>query len=137
METAILARVGEWFIASVNDGAVVLHPLEEIILDVIGALADLKKGGFLALHDFSAKSRRPNRADSPRAGKQNPKCQEGEERKHVLFVKRRFAVERVVFVTAKGRAGVMVHVVADETDFVLQLQSVDRFLEQQVAGAIV
>jgi len=42
MQTPVFPRVGERFVAGVDDGTVVLHPLEEIVLDEIGALADLK-----------------------------------------------------------------------------------------------
>ena len=52
-------------------------------------------------------------------------------------MERRFAIQRVVFVTPKRRAGVMVDVVADEADLVLELKSTHRFLEQQIPGAIV
>src|SRR5437899_1703716 len=113
MEAAILARVGQWLITSVNNGAIVLHPLEEIILDVIRPLADLKQRRFLALHDFAAKARGPNRADAPRPGEQNPEGEESEQREDVFLVERCLAIERVVLVTAEGGAGVMVHVVAD------------------------
>jgi hypothetical protein len=42
MEAAVFASIGEWFVAGVDDGAIELHPLEEVVVDVIGALADLE-----------------------------------------------------------------------------------------------
>jgi hypothetical protein len=43
MNTAILIRVSQWFISGIHDGAILLHPFEEIIHDVIRALGELKR----------------------------------------------------------------------------------------------
>src|SRR5688572_19781755 len=43
MNTAILIRIGQWFISGIDDGAILLHPFEEIIHDVVGALRELKR----------------------------------------------------------------------------------------------
>src|SRR4029079_474165 len=42
MQAAIRAGVGPWFLARVDDSAVELDPFKQIVVDVIGALADLK-----------------------------------------------------------------------------------------------
>ena len=42
MQPAIFAVVGERLVARVDDGAVELHPLVDVVDDVIGALADLE-----------------------------------------------------------------------------------------------
>jgi DNA-binding transcriptional LysR family regulator len=41
VQAAVFARVGQRFVARVDDGAVELHPLEQVVVDVIGPLADL------------------------------------------------------------------------------------------------
>jgi len=43
VEAAVFAGVGQRFIAGVDDGAVELHPFEQVVGDEIGALADLKR----------------------------------------------------------------------------------------------
>ena len=111
-----MARVGEGFVAGVNDGAVVLDPFEEIILDVIGALADLEEGGVFALDDLAAKTDGANGTDTAGAGEQDAQGQEREEGKDVFLVERGLAVEGIVFVAAEGCAGVVVDVVPDEAD---------------------
>ena len=62
MQPSIIARVRQRFVAGVDDGAVVLHPLEEVILDVVRALADLERNWFLHGRNFATQ---PNRADGP------------------------------------------------------------------------
>ena len=44
VQAAETARVGERFVARVDDGAVELHPLEKVVVDVVRALAHLKGG---------------------------------------------------------------------------------------------
>src|SRR6185503_11286982 len=131
MEPAILARIGQWFIARVDNGSIVLHPFEEVVLDVIGALGNLEQGRLLALDHLTAKTRGPNRSDASSAGKKHPQREESEQRKNVGFVQRRLAVEGIIFVATEGRAGVMVHVIADETDLLLQAQGAHGLLQKQ------
>src|SRR5205823_2767984 len=57
MQAPILPGVGQRFIACVDDGAIVLHPFEEIVLDIIRPLRDLKQCRLLALNHFTAKTR--------------------------------------------------------------------------------
>src|SRR5439155_8168242 len=128
VQSPVLAGVGQWLIASVNYGAIVLHPLEEIVLDIIRALADLEKGRFLALHHFTAEPRRPDRSNPTRSGEKDAQCKESQQREHVSLVQRRLAVQRIIFVATKRGAGVVIDVVADEADLVLQTQRVDRLL---------
>ena len=43
MNTAVLIRVGQWFISGIHDGTILLHPFEKVIHDVICALRELKR----------------------------------------------------------------------------------------------
>ncbi len=114
-----------------------LHPLEEIVLDVIGALADLKQGRLLAREDFASESAGADRPDTACAGVQNAQRQEGQQGKDVFLVEQRPAIEGIIFVAPERRARVVVHIVANETDLALQLQRADGLLHEQIAGAVV
>src|SRR6185436_12260798 len=63
--------------------------------------------------------------------------EKGEQRENVFLVQGRLAVEGIVLVTAKGGAGVVVYVVADETDFVVELEGAHRLLKEEIAGPVV
>ena len=61
MEPAILSVIGQRLVARIDDGAVELHPLVNVVDDVIGALAELK----IDLRPPAAAARNRTRADSP------------------------------------------------------------------------
>jgi hypothetical protein len=42
MKASILPRVSQRLIPRINNRAIELHPFEKVVIDVIGALADLK-----------------------------------------------------------------------------------------------
>ena len=89
MNTTILIRVGQRFIPRIHDGAILLHPFEEIIHDVIGALRKLKgKNRLLRVamgrssrHDESVHLNpgilRPRPTDTPGARQDLSSCQAG------------------------------------------------------------
>ena len=56
MQAAILAIVGQRLVARVDDRAVELHPLVDVVDDVIGALADLEIGPALAAGGSKSKA---------------------------------------------------------------------------------
>ena len=43
VNATVLIRVGQWFISGIHDSAILLHPFEEVIHDVICALRELKR----------------------------------------------------------------------------------------------
>ena len=89
MDATVLIRIGQGFISRIDDGAILLHPFEEIVHDVIGALRDLKREGSLlriAMARFSRHEEpvhlnpailRTSRADSSGSRKDLPGHEEG------------------------------------------------------------
>ena len=61
MQPPIFAIIGQRLVARIDDGAIELHPLVDVVHDVIGALADLEID--LRLRAAAVRNRR--RADSP------------------------------------------------------------------------
>ena len=89
MNATVLIRIGQGFISRIDDGAILLHPFEEIIHDVIGALRDLKREESLLSVPMARASRheeavhlnpailRTRRADTPGSRKDLPGHEEG------------------------------------------------------------
>lgn len=67
VKAAVFACICERFIAGVDDGAVELHPLEEVVVDVIGALADLEMTVGAMTEEIAAKFGAGSSADASRA----------------------------------------------------------------------
>src|SRR5436190_15712200 len=106
-----MPRVGQRFVTGVDDRAIVLNPFEEIVLDVIGALADLERSGLLSRWRFAAETGGPDAADAARTAKQHAQREKREQGHHVALMQRRLAFERIVFMTPERRARVMVDVI--------------------------
>ena len=79
MEAAVFARVRERFITRIDNRAVELHPLEQIVVDIIGALADLEMAVRAVAQEVAAQLRAGRRPHPPRADKKLPQSEEGQE----------------------------------------------------------
>ena len=114
MEPAIFPVIGQRLIARVDDGAIELHPLVNVVDDVIGALAQLEIDVDLGLRQLEIERERVRLSDSPGAGENlasGEKCeQRAENRRREL----RLAFHQIVLVAAESRTGVVVDVVFDE-----------------------
>src|SRR6266481_7708453 len=63
-----LAIVRQRFIPRINDGAIKLHPLVDVVHDVIGSLANLKSHRSCARRQIKIKSERMRLTDPSRSG---------------------------------------------------------------------
>jgi hypothetical protein len=136
-QPAIFAGVGQRFVAGVDDGAVELHPFEKVVVDVIGALADLEKVLLPDARQFAPGFGGHSRAHPARADVEHAQGQKGQERMDVGLGQRRGPADEVIFMAAEGRAHVMIDVVADEINFALQAHGFDRLQQHGVASRVV
>ena len=104
MEAAVFPRVGQRFVAGVDDGAIELHPLEEIIVDVVRPLADLKMAVRTVAQQVAAQLSARSRTDPPGPGKEQAQGQKREQGENVAFGERRGTAHEVILVAAEGRA---------------------------------
>ena len=80
MQPPIFAIIGQRLVARIDDGAIELHPLVDVVHDVVGALADLKIDLRLRLRQFEIESERIRLPDPARAGENLARGKKGEKR---------------------------------------------------------
>ena len=122
MEPPIFSVIGQRLVARVDDGAVELHPLIDVVHDMIGALAELEIDLRLRLRQFEIKREWIGLADPARAGKNLPRGKKSEQRAENRWRELRLAFHQIILMTTKRRAGVVIDVVLDERDAILRAQ---------------
>ena len=129
MQPPILSVVRKGLIACVDDGAVELHPLVDVVDDVIRALADLKFHRRAAAWRIEIEGEGTGLPDAPCAGENLPSGEETEQRAEQRRMELYLATHEVIFMTAKSRAGVMIDVVLDERHAVGDLELLKCLLQ--------
>ncbi len=114
VQTPVFTVVREGFVARVDDGAVELHPLVDVVDDVVGALADLEVHRRVRARHLEIKRQRVRLPDPARAGENLPRGQEREQRPQTLLGELRLALHQIILVAAEGRPGVVVDVVLEK-----------------------
>src|SRR5262249_5195775 len=114
MESTIFAVIGEWLIARIDDCAVELHPLINVVHDVIRPLAELEVNRLFARWDLEIESERVGLSNSACAGENLAGGQEGEQSPERSRSELCLAPHEVILVATEGSPGVMVDVVLDE-----------------------
>ena len=114
MQPAIFPIIGQRLIARVDDRAVELNPLINVIHDMVGPLAKLKIDRLFRRRHFEIEGEGIGLADPPRAGENLPRGQKGEERAEGRGSELRLALHQVIFMATEGSPGVMIDVVLDE-----------------------
>ena len=80
MEPAIFAIIGQGFVARVDDCAIKLHPLVDVVDDVVGALAELERDRRLRLRRFEIERERVGLPHSAGAGENLARREKCEQR---------------------------------------------------------
>ena len=114
MQSPILPWISKRFVASIDDRAVVLHPLKEIVLDVIRPLADLERDRRFGTRQFEIERKRICLPYSSGASENLPRREKTEQRAEHRRRELRFAPHEVVLMAAECRAGLVIDVVLDE-----------------------
>src|SRR5205085_11561582 len=115
------------------DGAIELHPLVNVVDDVIGALAELEIDLDLGLGQLEIERERVRLSDSPGAGENLAGSEKCEQRAENGRRELRLAFHQIILVATKGGAGVVVDVVFDEGNAIRRAQIFERRLEQLIA----
>src|SRR3954464_6036566 len=104
MEPAIFPVISERLVARVNDGAVELHPLVDVVHDVVGALAELEIHLDLGLRELEIERERVGLPDSSRARENLTGGQKSEEGAEDRWGELRLALHQIILVATEGRA---------------------------------
>ena len=137
MQPPIFPVIGQRLVARIDDGAIELHPLINVVDDVIGALAELEIDLALRLRRLEIERQWIRLPDPPRAGENLARGEKGQQRAENRRRELRLAFHQIILVAAERRAGVMIDVVLDERDAVFRAESNERRLQQLVAGQLV
>src|SRR5437762_10414961 len=101
MEPAIFSVIGERLIARVDDGAIELHPLVNVVHDVIGALAQLEIDVDLRLWELEIERQRVRLPDPARARENLSRGEKREQGAENRRRKLRLALHQIIFVAAE------------------------------------
>src|SRR2546429_7689568 len=114
MQAPIFPVIGQRLVAGVNDGAIELHPLINVVDDVIGSLAQLKIHLALWLRCLEIERQRIRLSNASRAGEDlagRQKSQQGSKNRRSELG---LASHEIILVATKRCTGVLVHVVLVE-----------------------
>ena len=114
VEPPIFPVIGQRLVARVDDRAIELHPLVNVVHDVIGPLAELEIDRFFRRRHIEIEGEGIGLADPARAGENLPGGEKSEQRAESRGGKLGLALHQIIFVAAESRAGVMIDVVLDE-----------------------
>ena len=135
VQTAEPVVIRQRFVAGVDDGPVELHPLIDVVDDVIRALGELEihaRGRF----GFVFERERIGLPHAARAGVNLPGRQERKEGAQARRRELHFAPHEVVFVAAKRGAGEVIDVVFNQRDPAFRPQRRDRALHHGIARKV-
>jgi len=114
MEPPVFSIISERLIAGVDNGAIELHPLVDVVHNMIGALAELEIHGHFGLRELEIERERVRLSHPTRAcenlarGEKSQQCAEHGRREL------RFPLHEIILVATEGRAGFVIDVVFDE-----------------------
>src|ERR1700720_3265346 len=114
MEPTIFAVIGQWLVTRVDNGAVELDPLIDVVHDVVGALTELKRDRRFGLRWLKIERERIGLPHSAGAGKNLSRRKKREQRPEYRRRELRLAFHQIIFVATKCRAGVMVDIILNE-----------------------
>src|SRR5215471_8395738 len=126
MQPSIFPVIGQRLVARVDDGAIELHPLINVVDDMIGALAQLKIHLALCLRRLEIERQRIRLSNTSRSSEDLAGRQKGEQRSKNRRRELRLTSHQIILVAAEGCTSVMVHVVLDERDTVSRAESDQR-----------
>src|SRR5437899_9854576 len=122
MEPAIVSVISQRLVARVNNCPVELHPLINVVHNVIGALTELKIDLGLRSRRLEIEREWIRLTDAPRPGEDLTRRQESQERSQDRGRELRLPFHQIILVAAKRRSGLMIHVVLDERHAILRTQ---------------
>src|SRR2546423_1254513 len=118
MKPAIFPIIGQGLVPGVDDRAIELHPLVNVVDDVIGALAELEIDVPLGLRQLEIEGERIRLPDAAGASENLTSSEKGEQSAEDRRRELGLALHQIVLVAAKSGAGVVIDVVLDERDAV-------------------
>jgi hypothetical protein len=114
MKPPIFSVIGQRLIPSVDDGAIELYPLIDVVHDVVGPLAKLELDLPFRLRWLEIERQWIGLADPTGPGKYLPCRQKSKQRSEYWRRELRLPSHQIVLVAPEGGAGMMIDIVFDE-----------------------
>src|SRR5215831_6215000 len=111
MQATIFAIVCKRLIAGVDDRPIKLHPLVDIVHDVIGTLADLKVDATRPIRHFEIERERICLSNASSPGENLTRREKGKQRTEYFRSKLGFPVHKIILMAAEGSSGVVIDIV--------------------------
>src|SRR5438874_2667318 len=128
MQPPIFSIIRQWFVARINDSAVELHPLIDVVHDMIGALTKLEIDLCLLLRRLEIKRQRIGLTNAARAGKDLAGRQKSKQCPKNWRRELRLALHQIILVTTKRGARVVIDIIFDKRDAILRAKGNQRRL---------
>src|SRR5437762_7035471 len=119
MKPPIFSVIGQRFIACVDNGAIKLHPLINIIHNVVSTLTKLKIDLRLRSWWLEIECEWIRLTDASGAGKDLPRRQKSKQRSENWWRELRLPFHQIILMATKRGPGVMIDIVLDKRDTVL------------------
>src|SRR6476660_127310 len=103
MQPPIFPVIGQRLVARIDDGTIELHPLINVVDDVIRALTQLEINLALRLRRLEIERQWVRLPDAPCAGENLARCQKGQQRPENRWRKLRLASHQIILVTTERR----------------------------------
>ena len=137
MQPPVFAVIRVRLVAGVDDGPVELHPLVDVVYDVIGALRDLEVDRRRVAAGFPVEGKGIGLAHPARASEDLPRGEKREQRVQRGRVELHLAAHEVVLMAAESRAGVVIDVVLEKGHLPGPLQCRQRALQKRIPRQVV
>src|ERR1700737_1767812 len=137
MEPAELSIIRQRLVARVDDRAIKLHPLIDVVHDVIGALAQLKLDTRFGTRRLKVERERISLTDTAGAGENLPRREESQQSAEHRRRELGLAAHEIVFMAAKRRAGVVIDIFFDERNTPRSTKAGQRRLQELISGEVV
>src|SRR6266487_6068031 len=134
MKAPIFSVISQRLIPRIDDSAIELHPLINVVDDMIGTLTELKIDLYLWLRRLKIECQRIRLADSTGASEDLPRGQKSEERSENRRCELRLPFHQVILVATKCGSGMMIDIILDKRHATLRTQGGEGRLEQVVTG---
>src|SRR5207247_2315239 len=116
MQPAILSVISQRLVACVDDGAIKLHPLINVVHDMIGALTKLEINLCFRLRRLEIECQWIRLANSTGASEDLPGSQKSEQSSENRRRELRLPFHQIILVATERGPGVMINIVLDKRD---------------------
>ena len=123
MKSPVFSIIGQGLVTCIDDGAIKLHPLVDVVHDMIRTLAQLEIHACFRLRRLEIKRQWIGLTDAAGAREDLSRRQESKKCPQNWRRELRLPLHQIILVTTKRGARVVIDVIFDERNAILRAQS--------------